>query len=153
MIDLRYCASTTDSLQGQGIWRHEGESTMDAAQELIGLQHDWMEAVKRRDLEFLEHLLAPEFSLITGRPGIETRTRQQYLDVTRDRYTLESFEYVDLDVHAYGDFGFTRSRYSQRGWMDDMKRDQAFLMTDVWVRRNGSWQAVSRHISPLDSAR
>jgi ketosteroid isomerase-like protein len=126
---------------------------LDERDELIRLQHEWMEAVKRRDIEFLEQLLGPEFSLITSRPGIETRTRQQYLDVTRDRYTLESFEYVALDVHAYGDFGFVRSRYSQRGLMDDTRRDQAFLMTDVWVKRNGRWQAVSRHISPLDSPR
>ncbi len=122
-------------------------------QELIRLQHAWMEAVKGRDIDFLEQLLAPEFLLITGRPGIETRTRQQYLDVTRDQYRLESFEYVELDVHAYGDFGFARSRYSQRGWMDDKQRNQAFLMTDVWVRRSGSWQVVSRHISPLDTPR
>ena len=126
---------------------------MSEQEELIRLQHDWMEAVKRRDIEFLERLLGPEFVLITSRPGIETRTRRQYLDVTRDRYRLESFEYVELDAHAYGDFGFVRSRYSQRGWMDDQERNQAFLMTDVWVRRDGAWQAVSRHISPLDSAR
>src|SRR5688572_22630459 len=104
---------------------------MDEEQELIRLQHEWMEAVKRRDIEFLEKLLAPEFTLFTGRPGIWTRTRRQYLDVTRDRYTLESFEYVELEVHAYGGFGFARSRYSQRGWMDDKQRNQAFLMTDV----------------------
>ena len=121
--------------------------------DLISLQHEWMEAVKRRDIEFLERLLGPEFVLFTGRPGIETRTRQQYLDVTRDRYTLDSFEYVALDVHTYGDFGLVRSRYSQRGRMDDKERNQAFLMTDVWVKRDGRWQAVSRHISPLDSPR
>jgi len=126
---------------------------VDERHELIRLEHDWMEAVKRRDIEFLERLLGPEFILFTGRPGIETRTRQQYLDVTRDEYTLESFEYVETDAHGYGDFGFVRSRYSQRGWMNDKQRNQAFLMTDVWVRRNGEWQAVSRHISPLDSPR
>jgi ketosteroid isomerase-like protein len=126
---------------------------MDNEEDLIRLQHEWMEAVKRRDIEFLERLLGPEFVLYTGRPGIETRTRQQYLDVTRDNYTLESFEFVMIDAHAYGNFGFVRSRYSQRGWMDDKPRNQAFLMTDVWVRRDGSWQAVSRHISPLDSPR
>ena len=126
---------------------------MSEVQELTRLQHEWMDAVKRRDIDFLEQLLGHEFVLITSRPGIETRTRQQYLDVTRDRYTLESFEYVELDVHTYGDFGFARSRYSQRGWMDDKQRNQAFLMTDVWVRRNGRWQVVSRHISPLDAVR
>ena len=68
-------------------------------------------------------------------------------------YTLDSFEYVELDVQTYEGFGFVRSRYSQRGWMDDKERNQAFLMTDVWVKRDGHWQAVSRHISPLDTPR
>jgi hypothetical protein len=121
--------------------------------DLISLQHEWMEAVKSRDIEFLERLLGPEFVLFTGRPGIEMRTRQQYLDVTRDNYTLDSFEYVELDVQTYEGFGFVRSRYRQHGWMDDKERNQAFLMTDVWVKRDGQWQAVSRHISPLDSPR
>jgi hypothetical protein len=33
--------------------------------------------------------------------------------------------------------------------MDGEDRSQSFLMTDVWVRRRGDWELVTRHISPL----
>ena len=91
-----------------------------------------------------------EFTLTTGRPGNEVRSRQEYLDVTRDHYVIDSFEFDEIDVHVYGDAAFVRSCYRQQGRMGDEDRSQVFLMTDVWFRRVGRWQAVTRHISPLD---
>jgi hypothetical protein len=34
------------------------------------------------------------------------------------------------------------------GWT--IRCDQTFLMTDVFVRRDGRWRAVTRHVSPLE---
>jgi ketosteroid isomerase-like protein len=117
--------------------------------ELIRLQNQWADAVQRRDLAFLERLLGEEFTLTTGRPGFEMASRQEWLDVTRDRYVVESFEYLHFDIHVYGDVAVVRSRYRQKGSMDGTDRSTTYLMTDVWVRRDGRWQAVSRHITPL----
>ena len=119
-------------------------------QELIRLEHDWMRAVQERDMEFLDDLLGEEFTLTTGRPGVEIRQRQEWLDITRERYVLDAFRFESLDVHVYTDAAMVRSRYTQRGQMDDQDRNQTFLMTDVFVRRDGRWQAVTRHISPLE---
>jgi ketosteroid isomerase-like protein len=118
---------------------------------LTQLEHQWFAAVMERDLDRLERLLGEEFTLTTGRPGNEIRTRQEYLDVTRDRYAIESFEFEQLEVLPYGHVAVVRSRYRQAGSMDGEDRSQAFLMTDVWVRRGGRWQAVTRHVSPLAS--
>jgi ketosteroid isomerase-like protein len=123
----------------------------DTERKLARLEHDWLNAVKERDVERLERLLGDEFTLTTGRPGSEVRSRQEYLDVTRDRYVIESFEFEELDVHAYGHVALVRSRYRQTGSIDGQDRNQAFLMTDVFVRRGGRWQAVTRHLSPLES--
>ena len=109
-----------------------------------------MEAVRSRDVTFLDDLLGEEFTLTTGRPGNEVRSRQEYIDITRERYVIEDFQFEDLDVHIYADAALVRSRYAQRGRMDGHNRDQTFLMTDVFVRRAGRWQAVTRHVSPLD---
>lgn len=117
--------------------------------ELIRLQNQWADAVQRRDLAFLERLLGEEFTLTTGRPGFEMASRQEWLDVTRDRYIVESFEYLHFDIHVYGDVAVVRSRYRQKGSMDGKDRSTTYLMTDVWVRQDGRWQAVSRHITPL----
>ena len=118
-------------------------------EELARLEHVWMEAVRARDLPALEPLLGAEFTLTTGRPGAEVRSRAEYLEVTRDHYVLEEFCFDDLVVHVHGDAAVVRSRYRQVGRMGEEDRTQPFLMTDVWFRRDGRWQAVARHVSPL----
>jgi ketosteroid isomerase-like protein len=117
--------------------------------ELVRLEHEWQDALRRRDMDFLESLLGEEFTLTTGRAGAPVRTRQEWLDISRDRYVVDSFEFEDLDVHVYGDTALVRSRYTQTGSMDGQDRTQPFLMTDVFVMRDGRWQAVTRHVSPL----
>jgi ketosteroid isomerase-like protein len=114
------------------------------------LERRWMDAVRDRDMEFLDRLLGEEFTLTTGRPGAPVRTREEWLQITRDRYSIEQYEFDRLDVFPYGHVALARSRYRQRGAMDGEDRSQAFLMTDVFVRRDGRWRAVTRHISPLD---
>jgi ketosteroid isomerase-like protein len=123
----------------------------DDEQELARLENDWMRAVQARDMHFLDDLLGEEFVLTTSRPGAEIRRRQEWVAITRERYIVEAFEFESLDVHVYGDAAMVRSRYTQKGRMDDQDRSQAFLMTDVFVRRSGKWQAVTRHVSPLES--
>ena len=107
--------------------------------------------MQRRDLAFLDRLLGSRFTLTTGRTDAEVRSRQEWLDITRDRYTIESFAFEDFIVQVYGDTAVARSRYRQTGRMDNQDRTLMYLMTDVWVRRAGRWQAVARHISPLDT--
>jgi catechol 2,3-dioxygenase-like lactoylglutathione lyase family enzyme/ketosteroid isomerase-like protein len=124
-----------------------------AEAELVALEHDWLQAVQRRDVDFLERLLGDEFTLTTGRAGAEVRGRQEYLDVTRDAYVIDEFAFEEVSVHVHGDAAFVRSRYRQRGRMGSEDRTQAFLMTDAFFRRDGRWQAVARHISPLPRAR
>jgi ketosteroid isomerase-like protein len=120
--------------------------------ELERLEHEWMRAVRERDMAFLDALLAEEFTLTTGRPGAEVRGRREWLDITRDRYVIEEFSFPELEVLPLGEAAVVRSRYRQRGRMDDQDRTQAFLMTDVFVRRAGAWRAVTRHISPLQAS-
>ena len=115
------------------------------------LERQWIEAVRDRDTEKLERILGEEFTLTTGRPGNEVRSRAEYLEIARDRYSIESFEFTELEVHTYGHVAVVRSRYRQTGSMDGAERNQTYLMTDVWVRRAGRWQAVTRHVSPLEA--
>jgi ketosteroid isomerase-like protein len=116
---------------------------------LSELEHQWLDAVRTHDIERLDRLLGEEFTLTTGRPGNEVRSRQEYMEVAKDRYLIESFEFEELEVLPYGHVAVVRSRYRQTGSMVGEDRSQSFLMTDVWVRRAGRWQAVTRHLSPL----
>jgi ketosteroid isomerase-like protein len=127
----------------------EGETGRE--DELRRLEHRFMTAVAERDVDFLERHLGEEFTLITGRPGHETRDRSEWLEVTATAYEIHSFRFDELDVLDYGDVAVVRSRYSQEATMGDAERSQSYLMTDIWHRRDGAFRLVSRHISPLRS--
>lgn len=119
-----------------------------AEAEIEELLRRWAQAVAEREMAFLEALLAPEFTLTTGRAEAPVRTREQYLAITRDDYEVDSWEFEDIVVQHYGRFAVARSRYRQSGRMAGAARDGAYLMTDAFVKQSGRWRAVARHISP-----
>ena len=117
---------------------------------IAALTRELQAAVAARDVQALERLLGPEFTLTTGRPGNEVRGRAEYLEITAKRYAIDEFAFEELEVLELGaDAAVVRSRYVQRGSMDGADRSQPFLMTDVWARRPAGWQLVTRHVSPL----
>jgi ketosteroid isomerase-like protein len=117
--------------------------------ELRELEERFMTAIAERDMDFLERHLGEEFVLITGRPGHETRSRAEWLEVTASAYEIRSFRFDELEVLDYGDVGVVRSRYSQEATMGGADRTQTYLMTDVWHRSEGDFRLTTRHISPL----
>jgi hypothetical protein len=108
-----------------------------------------MEAVRDRQLGWLDEHLGDEFTLTTGRPGAPVRGRAEWLAITGGRYEIDELAFDEIEALDYGATGVVRSRYRQRGSMDGERRDQVFLMTDVWVERDGRAQLVTRHVSPL----
>jgi ketosteroid isomerase-like protein len=118
---------------------------------LVQLERDLAGAVQGRDLEKLDRILGEEFTLVTGRPGAETRDRQQYLDVAREQYVVDSFQFESIEPTVYGHVAVVRVRYRQQARLDGEDRSGGYLFTDVWVRRAGRWQLVTRHLSTLAS--
>jgi hypothetical protein len=117
--------------------------------DLAALSVRFMEAVRDRELPFLEFHLGDEFTLTTGRAAAPVRTRAEWLTITASRYEVEQFAFEELEAFDYGSVGLVRSRYRQSGSMDGERRDAVYLMTDVWVERDGRPQLVSRHASPI----
>ena len=117
--------------------------------EIEELLRRWAHAVEHREMAFLEALLAPEFTLTTGRPEAPVRTREQYLAVTRDDYEVDAWEFDEIVVQHYGRFAVARSTYRQTGRMGSDARDGAYLITDAFVKQGGRWRAVARHLTPL----
>jgi hypothetical protein len=118
--------------------------------EVVALETAFQAAVRDRDVETLDRLLAPEFTLTTGRAGAPVRTRAEYLEVTARSYVVEEFAFEALDVVGLGErAALVRSRYRQRGSMDGGDRTGVFLLTDVWAERDGRPLLVARHSSAL----
>ena len=117
----------------------------DEEQALINLQNEWMDAWRRLDYGRLEEILAPEFTLTSARSDRlgDRAGWPRLLDQVRN----ESFGYSDFVVQVFGDASVEKSRLTQVATVGGQPWNDTFMLTDVWVRRDGRWQVVARHSS------
>jgi ketosteroid isomerase-like protein len=118
--------------------------------EIEGLTWRFMRAVQERDMDLLEELLSDDFTLTTGRPGAEVRTRAQWLRNTERHYRIFEFSFDELIVQRYSDCAAVRSRYRQNGVMGHSPRNSVFRMTDLWVLHREGWKLHVRHAQPIE---
>ena len=115
-------------------------------QELIRLQNEWMDAWRRRDRATLEAIVAPEITLTSARTD-RLVSREQWLEIALTRAVARSFRYEDFHVRVFGDAAVVKSRATQEATVDGTDWSETFMLTDVWIRRDGRWQVVARHSS------
>lgn len=107
------------------------------------------------DRSALEEILAPEFALIvSGRPR-ELFPRDAWLQAALGGYTATAFRYRDMQVRVFTDVAVVSSIGEQQATAFGQDRSGTFFLTDVWCRRNGTWQVIARyssHPEPASSA-
>lgn len=118
-------------------------------EDIAALERAVMDAVQHRDLDRLDELLGDDFTLTTGRPGHEVRSRAEWMEVTAGEYVIDDYGFEELEVQHYGDCAVARSRYRQSGRMGEQRRDTTYRMTDVWVRMADGWRLQARHAQPV----
>lgn len=115
-----------------------------AKQEIQEAQKHWMEAAIRKDEPVLRQILADEYHLIAGRLGFVDKDGWLAMG---SEYTIKEFEYLESDIHVYGTTAVSNSRYRQEATYMGEDLSELFYLTDVWVKRDGRWQVVTRHSS------
>ena len=111
------------------------------SQEFLRLYHEWMDAVRTRDMSSLDRVLAAEYVYTaTGQGRVD---RQRWLQMV-SIYDLQTFEFTHVDVRQYGEVAVALCEYRQTGTVAGEPRSGNFLITDVWVQRDSRWQVVAR---------
>jgi ketosteroid isomerase-like protein len=122
----------------------------DTAAEIESIEQAWGQAFLKNDKAYLERLLAPEFKLMRAEGGASTFTpRAQWL-ANYDHYIFHMFEVRMVDVVAAGDTAVAtvhgRWKIGMKG--RDGSREEGFVLSDTFVKRDGQWWAVYRHSTP-----
>ena len=125
-----------------------------AEQAVREAEQQWNKAIQRRDVASAKQFMAPEYQLLVG---IEGRNLARYpLDLwlaTLPTYIIHQQVIHDMHVSFWGDVAVATLAYSQvaEPWNG---RDISgnFMITDVWVLREGRWLVAERHSSRLEKA-
>jgi len=116
-------------------------------QKLTDLEFRWADALKQQNRARLSPLLASDFALTGERASSASVSKQSYVN-RAVKEPLAANQKVDVpSVRVFGDTAIVNVRYTKAAPGNAAAPE--FVITDVWVKRNNRWQAVTRHISEV----
>ncbi|HEV2387643.1 MAG TPA: nuclear transport factor 2 family protein [Candidatus Acidoferrales bacterium] len=119
--------------------------------ELTSAEHAWIDADIAGDTEKVGAVLGDDWVGIG--PDGQSQTRAQYLaEVKNGKNKLDSFEMGPLAVRAYGGTAVVRGSDTEKSSYAGRDTSGKYVWTDVFVKRNGEWKAVSSQITKLSGA-
>ena len=111
---------------------------------LIELERGWNEAFYRKDVTFIEDLLADEF-MATYDDGSRGDKARELALTAEFNQQVESAIQDDFTVRVYRDTAVVWFTLRLVGIRQGQRADVTFRYTDLWVLRDGRWQCVSTH--------
>ena len=112
------------------------------------LEREWRDALCSKDMEKLRALVHPDFVLIgTRSSGAFMMAREEWLDAIQKR-EVETIELEVRDATALAEVmvGTVQAKWRLK-YLGRVIED-CVLLTDVWVKDGGRWQAIRRHSTP-----
>jgi len=120
--------------------------TGNVEQTLLQLERDWEQANAKNDTAALERILAAEFVSTDSDGRLTTRAEAVARRKSR-QVKFTTFAQDDYKVHVMGDTAVVTGRLTVKGIRDGKDWTGQERFTDVFVRRDGRWQAVATHAS------
>ena len=116
---------------------------------LIELERGWNEAFYRKDVTFIEDLLADEF-MATYDDGSRGDKARELALTAEFNQQVESAIPDDFTVRVYRDTAVVWFTLRLVGIRQGQRADVTFRYTDLWVLRDGRWQCVSTHSTKVN---
>jgi len=113
---------------------------------LTQLKREWGKIYVSRDRAALEKMLAREYG-VTGDDGVKTSREELLANFERGETIYESTSYDDVSVKIYGSVAIISGRGTVKGRRKNVPFHTQYFSTNVFVKRDGRWQAVATHIS------
>ena len=113
-----------------------------------GLEREWRDALCSKNMARLQSLVHKDFVLIgTRSTGPFMMTRAEWLDAIQRRDVFEiDVEVQDATVLPDVMIGTVQARWRLK-YLGRLIED-CVVLTDVWVKDDGRWQAIRRHSTP-----
>ncbi len=142
-------AEAEKSAEGAATEAQPRASREEVEKSLLTLEGKWMEALKLRDASALSQIVSDDFTLVSPRLVVAVGDRGKYFEHVMRALDLASYEFEGLTVRLYGRTAVVSGRLKQSATVAGEDWGGSYLITDVWVSRDGFWRVVSRHASLL----
>lgn len=102
----------------------------------------------RHDRAELERLVAPDFCLITSRPG-NPATRAEWIAAATGAFEVTTYALHHLQTIHAAEAAVVVHRLTQQARLGSRQAARNWLISDVWTGTGGRWQILTRHAEAL----
>lgn len=110
-------------------------------QALMQMERDWTEAALKKDAAALDKILADDW-VGQGPTGVATKA-QTLTELKSGDYKLESQTLGDMKVRVFGDTAVVTGSDDEKSSYKGKDTSGHYTWTDVFVKRQGRWQAAA----------
>jgi ketosteroid isomerase-like protein len=108
------------------------------------LEREWVAAIVKKDGAALGRLLADDFAGTS--PSAHLYTKKMALqDLAAETYVVEAMDLDEISVNVYGDTAVAFTSQNEKSRYGGADTSGHYHYTNVWVKKNGQWQAVASH--------
>jgi ketosteroid isomerase-like protein len=128
-----------------------GQSNDEAARrELTRVEDEWEQAAKAHDAAFFQRAMSDDF-VGTTLNGVADKTTLVRVNADTS-VTVDSISRSDEKIRVYGNgtVGVITGRFAEGGHVGKRRLGVEFRYTEVWVKRDGGWQVVTGHYTPVE---
>jgi ketosteroid isomerase-like protein len=128
-------------------------ATSSDEQEIVEAEREWADVIIRKDQVAADRILADEFRLTGPQLQRLSTGRATAKDVWLETLPLidvQSFDFSDMQITIYGSAAVAFVRATLDWSIQGRPLPSLYMLTDLWVKRDGRWQVVTRVSEPLD---
>jgi ketosteroid isomerase-like protein len=126
-----------------------GKGGSGAEQTLIKIEQEMLDGILKGDPSANERYMADDV-VLTGPDGDVLDKARLNADIKSGALKLQSSTMSDMKVRVHGDTAVVTYGSTDKGTYKGKDVSGEFRWTDVFVRRNGSWQLVAGHGSKVE---
>ena len=118
-------------------------------QQFLELETKWMDGWKNKDEATLQKIISDDFTLTSALSTGELVNKASWIEKALGNFDCKDFHFDKIQVRIYDNISVVNSWFHQDATANGKDWSGDFLLTDVWVNKNGEWQVVARHASWL----
>jgi ketosteroid isomerase-like protein len=111
-------------------------------QTLKQLEHDWSQASLKRDLATLDKIMADDWISIDFQGRTVTKS-ETIANLKSGSPATQAAGIGEMKVRVFGDSAIVTGSDTEKSSVKGKDVIDKYLWTDVFVKRNGRWQAVA----------
>ena len=138
-VALATCANTE-------LLRAADEKSKDTEQAIKKLEGEWANALVKRDQAVIDRIVSSDWMLADAEGNLVGKAKAD-ADLKSGAIAFEAVHNDELKVRVFGETAIAYGLVTQKIKFEGKETSGQYRFTDVFIRRDGRWQAISTHLS------